>query len=160
MHNPQYYTVDWVLRYDPTNEFSNTHPIDMTAPTHDRDANQATTQHEEQRRRLAQQISEIDAALPGSLVIRSIRCGKPTCRCKADPPQLHGPYIQWTRKIAGRTRTRLLTPEQLDRYRPWFENAQRIRQMLTELEDLSLQAANHAEGWTDEPPNSGEKPAG
>jgi hypothetical protein len=51
---------------------------------------------------------------------------------------------------------RLLSPEQLDRYRPWFENAQRIRQMLTELEDLSLQAANDAEGWTDEPPNSGE----
>src|SRR5450755_3547101 len=101
----------------------------MTAPTHDHDANQATTKPEQQRRRLAQQISEIDAALPGSLVIRSMRCGKPTCRCKADPPQLHGPYIQWTRKIDGRTRTRLLTRAQLATYQPRFANAQPIRQL-------------------------------
>src|SRR5664279_5659182 len=158
MHDPQYYTVDSASALRSHSQIPN--PIDMTRPTQDHDATQATTQREQQRRRLAQQISEIDAALPGSLVIRSMRCGKPTCRCKADPPQLHGPYIQWTRKIAGRTHTRRLTPEQLDRYQPWFENAQRIRQMLTELEELSLQAANDAEGWTDEPPNSSEKPAG
>jgi hypothetical protein len=129
----------------------------MPKPTPNHDTNHATHQPEQQRRHLARQIAEIDAALPGSLVIRSTRCGKPTCRCKADPPQLHGPYIQWTRKIDGRTRTRLLTPEQLARYQPWFENAQRIRQLLTELEQLSLQAANQAEGWTDHP-KSHEKP--
>ncbi len=104
---------------------------------------------EPQRRELAHQIAQIDAALPGSLQIRSTRCGKPACRCKADPPQLHGPYIQWTRKINGRTRTRLLTPEQLKRYQPWFENARRLRQLLAELEALSLQAAEAAEGWAD-----------
>lgn len=114
----------------------------MTKPAHHQ------TQPDERRRELARQIAQIDAALPGSLVIRSTRCGKPACRCKADPPQLHGPYIQWTRKIAGQTHTRLLTPEQLDRYQPWFDNARRLREMLTQLEALSLQAAEHAEGWT------------
>ena len=107
---------------------------------------------DEQRRTLAAQIAEIDAVLPGTLVTRSTRCGKPTCRCKADPPQLHGPYHQWTRKIDGRTRTRLLTPEQAARYQPWFDNARRMRQLLAELEDLSLNAAREAEdcpewGW-------------
>jgi hypothetical protein len=128
----------------------------MTKPADNDPANPATPP-EQRRRELAHQIAQIDAALPGSLVIRSTRCGKPACRCKADPPQLHGPYIQWTRKIDGRTHTRLLTPEQLHRYQPWFENAQRIRQLLTELEALSLQAANHAEGWTDHT-KSPEKP--
>ncbi|MGO9791006.1 MAG: DUF6788 family protein [Solirubrobacteraceae bacterium] len=114
----------------------------------DHNAPQTDQQH---RRQLAHEIAQIDAALPGSLQVRSTRCGKPTCRCKADPPQLHGPYIQWTRKINGITRTRLLTPEQHARYQPWFENAHRLRQLLAELEELSLQAANRAEGWTDEP---------
>jgi hypothetical protein len=130
----------------------------MAKPRQGKTAAQATPAPERQRRELVRKIAQIDAALPGSLVIRSTRCGKPGCRCKADPPQLHGPYNQWTRKIAGRTQTRLLTPDQLDRYQPWFENAKRIRQMLADLEQLSLQAAQDAEGWTDHP-RSHEKPA-
>jgi Family of unknown function (DUF6788) len=102
---------------------------------------------ERRRRELARQIAKIDAALPGSIVIRHTRCGKPSCRCHADPPQLHGPYIQWTRKIGGRTRTRLLTQEQYQRYAPWFENARQLRELLAELEALSLQAARQAEDW-------------
>lgn len=105
-----------------------------------------------ERRRLARQIAKIDAALPGSIVIRHQRCGKPSCACHADPPKLHGPYIQWTRKINGRTRTRLLTQQQYERYRPWFENARQLRELLTELETLSLQAARQAESWPDDEP--------
>jgi len=102
---------------------------------------------ERRRRELARQIAKIDAALPGSIVIRHTRCGKPSCRCHADPPQLHGPYFQWTRKIAGRTRTRVLTHQQYQRYAPWFENARLLRELLAELEALSLQAARQAESW-------------
>ncbi len=87
-------------------------------------------------------------ALPGTLLERHIRCNKSGCRCMADPPQLHGPYYQWTRKIDGRTRTTLLTAEQLDRYRPWFDNARSIRALTAELEALSLDIANTNEGWT------------
>ena len=123
----------------------------MTQPAPTNPPNPTAPPDDERRSQLASQIAQIDAALPGSITIRSARCGKPACRCKADPPQLHGPYIQWTRKINGRTRTRLLTPAQHDRYKPWFENAQRIRALLTELEQLSLQAANTAESWTDQP---------
>ena len=48
-------------------------------------------------------------ALPGTLVVRSYACGKRRCRCHADPPVLHGPYAEWTRKIGGKTVTRRLT---------------------------------------------------
>ena len=46
----------------------------------------------------------------GSITHRHTRCGKPNCRCHANPPQLHGPYWQWTAKINGKTVTRRLTP--------------------------------------------------
>lgn len=87
-------------------------------------------------------------ALPGTLLERHIRCNKTGCRCMADPPQLHGPYYQWTRKIDGKTHTTLLTAEQLDRYRPWFDNAKKIRTLTAELEALSLEIANTTEDWT------------
>jgi hypothetical protein len=79
-------------------------------------------------------------ALPGTLVIRSYACGKPRCRCHDDPPQLHGPYAEWTRKIEGKTVTRRLTDEQLAAWQPLFDNARTIRSLLAELQDLTLQA--------------------
>ncbi|MHB8452808.1 MAG: DUF6788 family protein [Mycobacteriales bacterium] len=73
------------------------------------------------------------------MTVRLGPCGNANCRCHADPPQLHGPYISWTRKVNGKTVTQLLTDEQWADYRSWFDNARRIRQLIAELEVLSLQ---------------------
>ena len=77
-------------------------------------------------------------ALPGTLTVRAYACGKPSCRCHADPPALHGPYAEWTRKIGGKTVTRRLTPEQLAQWQPLFDNARRLRGLLAELQELTL----------------------
>ena len=103
------------------------------------------------RRRLADALAEIDFVLPGSIVVRHTRCGTPGCRCKADPPELHGPYISWTRKVAGKTLTRVLSPDQLERYQAGFDNARRLRQLIAQLEALSLQAVDHTERWAPKP---------
>jgi hypothetical protein len=104
----------------------------------------------EHRQRLQQILAELATlgfCLPGSVAERQIRCPNPGCRCHANPPQLHGPYTAWTRKVNQKTLTRNLTPEQAARYRPWFANNHRLRQLTSELQALSLQAANQAEGW-------------
>lgn len=95
---------------------------------------------------LADDLAGSGYALPGSLASRYMRCGKTNCRCKAEPPVLHGPYLHWTRTVAGKTVTRTLTPEQAERYQPWFDNARRLRKLLTDLEAQSLQAFLDAEG--------------
>jgi hypothetical protein len=77
-------------------------------------------------------------ALPGTLTIRAYPCGKPACSCRADPPRLHGPYAEWTRKIDGKTVTRRLTDDQLAAWQPLFDNAKRIRTLLAELQELTL----------------------
>jgi hypothetical protein len=100
------------------------------------------------RRRIAAALGQIDAVLPGSIVVRHVRCGKANCGCKADPPRLHGPYIQWTRTVEGKTVTKLLNHEQLARYQCWFDNARRLRELVAELEAASLAAVDAAEGWT------------
>ncbi len=97
------------------------------------------------RRALAEAMAEIDGVLPGSVVVRRVRCGKHNCACKADPPALHGPYIQWTRTEHGKTVTRLLTEQQLARYQLWFDNARRLKDIIAKLEIASLHAIEQAE---------------
>src|SRR6266571_3814067 len=81
--------------------------------------------HQARAREILAELAGIGYALPGSVVIRSTACGKPVCRCKADPPELHGPYVSWIRRSDGKPVTRKLTAE---------------------LENLSLRAFEQAEG--------------
>jgi len=106
-------------------------------------------------RALAAELAEIGFSLPGTINVAMNRCGKPNCPCKADPPKLHAPYVTWTRKVEGKTVTRRLSAEQLERYRPWFENRRRLRELTAELEALSLEVAEQAEGWAPPKPGAG-----
>ena len=113
-----------------------------------------------QAARIAAAIAEIGFALPGTLTERPMRCGHPSCRCHADPPALHGPYHQWTRKVAGKTVTRFLSDDQLADYRAWFDNQRRLRALLAELEQLSLAIVEADPRWKNKhrtnPSNTGQ----
>ena len=97
---------------------------------------------ERRRTKITAEIAALGLPLPGSLVERRTRCGNPRCRCRADPPKLHGPYLSWTRKVDNKTVTRTLTAQQADRIRPLIENARRLRELVTELETLALGHVN------------------
>lgn len=96
-------------------------------------------QHAALTRITAQIAATAGPALPGTLTVRSYPCGKHDCRCHQDPARLHGPYAQWTRKIDGKTITRRLSPAELAAYQPLFDNAKRLRGLLAELQDLTMQ---------------------
>ncbi len=96
---------------------------------------------------LRREIAGLGFALPGTVTERYTRCTSKGCRCRADPPQRHGPYLEWTRKAAGKTVTRRLSREQYERYRPWFDNARLLRELTIKLEALSLRTVETAEGW-------------
>lgn len=126
--------------------------VDGPARLHDMPERPPRPADERARRRLHDELAQIDFALPGSVVERRMRCGKASCRCRADPPELHGPYLQWTRRGSdGTTVTRYLTREQLERYQSWFDNARRLRALVSELEGLSLRMIERDEGWEPAP---------
>jgi hypothetical protein len=52
----------------------------------------------------------------------------------------HGPYYQYTRKLAGKTLTRRLDPEQAQAYREWIANHRRLDELLARMDELSRQA--------------------
>jgi hypothetical protein len=98
---------------------------------------------ERRRAKIAAEIAALGLPLPGSLVERRTRCGNTGCRCHADPPQLHGPYWTWTRKVDNKTVTRTLDTAQADALRPLLDNSRRLRELTTELETLALQQIKH-----------------
>lgn len=103
-----------------------------------------------QQRALERIIAELAAlgpCLPGSVVVRTGCCGKPACSCHHDPPRLHGPFRSWTRKIAGKTATRLLSEEQLAAYQPLFDNHRRLKALVRQLEELSVAIVDRDPLW-------------
>jgi hypothetical protein len=99
--------------------------------------------HQAEAAKIAAELAVIAGTgmvLPGSVTERRTRCGRANCGCHADPPRLHGPYWQWTRKVAAKTVCRWLSAEQHDDYKTWIDNDRRIRELLTRLETLGAAA--------------------
>ena len=99
------------------------------------------------RQRLRDFLADEPRVLAGSLVERSMICGKANCRCHDEPPQLHGPYVQWSYTVAGRRFTRWLTREQQELYRPRIEAGKQLRELMKELEHYEILSVERAEGW-------------
>jgi hypothetical protein len=62
-----------------------------------------------------------------------MRCGQPTCACRHDPAARHGPYIEWSRVVGGKRRSRYLTPEQADIVRAQIDAGQGFRGAVEEV---------------------------
>lgn len=94
--------------------------------------------------RFKQELTQIEIALAGSVTERWMPCGKKNCRCQADPPQLHGPYYQWTAKIDGKTKTLRLRAEEVEDFRHWIAQGQHLDECVREWKRLSLEAVEQS----------------
>ena len=96
---------------------------------------------EDRHRALLAELADIGLVLRGSIARRLTRCGNPACRCKADPPTLHGPYYIWTRKVAGKTVTVQLKPESAALCKDWNRNMRKLDRTVRQLQAIGLRAA-------------------
>ena len=110
--------------------------------------------HQAQARKIAAELAAIartGMVLPGSITERGTRCGHRACGCHADPPRLHGPYWQWTRKAAAKTTGRWLSADQHRDYQAWIDNDRRLRELLARLEALGIAALEADPRWQRKP---------
>ena len=98
--------------------------------------------YERRYRQLLEQIAEVGFIRSGSVAPRYNYCGKPNCRCHADPPQPHGPYFQWTAKVNGKTVNRRLSAREAELYQEWIGNDRRLRALINELRAVAEQATD------------------
>lgn len=81
--------------------------------------------------KIKQQITALGADLqPGILTQQYNVCGKASCRCKAHPPQRHGPYYQLSFTRRGKSRTRFVKREDLPLVRQQVRNYRQLAKLL------------------------------
>jgi len=93
---------------------------------------------------LENQIAKIKAELatlgdlrPGSLSEQYNVCGQPNCRCKASPPQRHGPYHQLSYTRKGKSSTRFVKRSELAAVQRQVENYASLRALIDRWIDLA-----------------------
>ena len=76
---------------------------------------------------------------PGSLSKQYNVCGKPECRCKANPPRKHGPYYQLSFTWKGKSHSQFVRPEDVGVVKQQLRNYRRLRQLLERWIDLGME---------------------
>jgi hypothetical protein len=94
---------------------------------------------------IKKELAELEDLRPGSLSKQYNVCGKPACRCKASPPEKHGPYYQVSFTRKGRSSSMFVRGEKVARVRQQLKNYAKMRRLVdrwieagTELSNLRL----------------------
>jgi hypothetical protein len=87
-----------------------------------------------------QELHQLDYFLKGTVLKRMMKCGKPNCACHRDPAQRHGPYFEWTYKVAGKTVNVKLSHRAAPLYQTATKQYRKLKAILTRLERLSRTA--------------------
>ena len=92
--------------------------------------------------RVKQNLAALGELRPGSLSEQYNVCGTSGCRCKADPPQKHGPYYQlsWTRK--RKSRSRFVAHGDLKGVRAQLKNYEALHDLVDEWIELSIEVCD------------------
>jgi hypothetical protein len=90
-------------------------------------------------RRIKSQLATLGELRPGVLSEQYNVCGTAGCRCKATPPEKHGPYYQlsWSRK--GKSATRFVRKEELTAVRKQIQTYQRLQRLVDDWIEASLE---------------------
>ena len=98
-------------------------------------------------------LGEIESVRFGSLSKQYNICGTPGCRCKASPPQKHGPYYQVSYTRKGKSSTRAVKKEDLAEVKKQLKSYARARDLFerwmdlaTELSELQIRERNEGGG--------------
>jgi hypothetical protein len=94
---------------------------------------------EAQIAKLKHEIARLGDLRPGKLSQQYNVCGKADCRCKADPPQKHGPYYQLSFTRNGKSSSQFVRQEDLGVVRQQLRNYQRLRDLIDRWITLGME---------------------
>jgi hypothetical protein len=108
---------------------------------HDTKRTSVATETELRRRikRIKTELAALGDLRPGALSEQYNVCRTPRCRCKADPPQRHGPYHQLSYSRGGRSRTENVRPEHLAAVEAQIANYRKLRDLIDEWIDTAIE---------------------
>ena len=107
----------------------------------DMDANRET-QLEIEIGKVKEDLASLGDLRPGSLSTQFNVCGSPNCKCKADPPQKHGPYYQVSFTRKGKGSTKFVKEEDLPAIREQLKNYELMKELVDRWIGLSMELSN------------------
>ncbi len=100
--------------------------------------------------RIKRELHELGDLRPGSLSEQYNVCGAESCRCKASPPNKHGPYYQLSFTRKGKSTSRFVRREEVAVVRRQLKNYARLRALVDEWIDAAMElATRHLEQQRD-----------
>jgi hypothetical protein len=97
---------------------------------------------ERQIEKVKQDLMQLDGLRMGSLSEQYNVCGTPGCRCKASPPEKHGPYHQLSYTRKGKSTTRFIQKQNLAMVKRQLRNYARLRSLVDRWIDLAIELAD------------------
>jgi hypothetical protein len=94
---------------------------------------------EERRERLRAALASAGEMRPGSLVEYYRKCGKPNCHCAKRASKGHGPSWILTRAVGGKTLTRSVPAQYVERTRAQIEEHRRFREVVHDFVEVNAQ---------------------
>lgn len=91
-------------------------------------------------RQARRELLQLEYFLKGTVLKRTMKCGRPQCACHHDPAKRHGPYFEWTYKANGTTVNVKLTAESAPLYKAATKQQRKLKAVLARLERLSRTA--------------------
>ena len=88
------------------------------------------------------QLAALGDLRPGSLSTQYNVCGTPGCRCKATPPEKHGPYYQVSFTRKGKSSTKFVRKQDLTAIRRELKNYDCMKTLVDRWIDLATELSN------------------
>jgi hypothetical protein len=92
--------------------------------------------------RVKGQLNALGDLRPGSLSTQYNVCGTPGCRCKATPPEKHGPYYQISFTRKGKSSSKFVRKEDLATVRRELKNYETMKTLVDRWIDLATELSN------------------
>lgn len=90
---------------------------------------------------IKREISSLGPLRTGSLSRQYNVCGTPTCRCKADPTQRHGPYYQLSYKHQKKSSSEFVREPDVAQVEQQLRTYARLRALVDEWVGLNIERA-------------------
>jgi hypothetical protein len=89
---------------------------------------------------LREALAQISYFCKGTILRRTLKCGRASCPCATDPKSRHGPYYDWSYKVAGKTANHRLSPEEAKVYLEGAAQYRKLKRALRQMEKVSSRA--------------------
>ena len=96
---------------------------------------------EERIAAIKRELAALGPLHPGSISRQYNVCGSPSCRCKADPPQRHGPYYQLSYTHRRKSTSTFVRELDLPAVEQQVRTYERLRALVHEWIGLSIERA-------------------